>query len=118
MDREKNRIAVASSDGIVVNSHFGRADTFYIYEEKEGQIQYIETRKVEPVCNSGNHDDTKLKENLEKFLDCRCLLVSRIGDGAAALAESYGMDTYEIPGMIEESIKQLLNYEKVKNLFS
>ena len=44
--------------------------------------------------------------------------MSRIGDGAAALAESYGMDTYEIPGMIEESIKQLLNYEKVKNLFS
>ena len=39
------------------------------------------------------------KENLEKFLDCRCLLVSRIGDGAAALAESYGMDTKDAAGM-------------------
>lgn len=117
MDKERNLIAVASSDGIVVNSHFGRATTFYIYEEKEEQIRYVEKRKVEPVCTGGNHDDMKLRENLEKFSDCRYLLVSRIGNGAATMAESLGIDAYEIPGMIEESIQQLLRYEKIKKLF-
>jgi predicted Fe-Mo cluster-binding NifX family protein len=117
MDKSKNLIAVASSDGIVVNSHFGKATTFYIYEEKEEQIRYVETRKVEPVCSRGNHDDIKLRENLEKFSDCKYLLVSRIGMGAATKAESLGIAVYEIPGMIEESIQRLLRYEKIKNLF-
>ena len=31
MDKEEYKIAVASSDGIVVNNHFGRAKDFYIY---------------------------------------------------------------------------------------
>lgn len=29
MDKEEYKIAVASSDGIVVNNHFGRAKDFY-----------------------------------------------------------------------------------------
>ena len=117
MDKKKNLIAVASSDGIVVNNHFGKARTFYIYEEKDDKITYVEKREVEPVCNGGNHDDDRLQENLEKFTDCKYLLVSRIGYGAAAAAQSYGIDTYELPGMIEDSIRQVINYEKVKYLF-
>lgn len=117
MDKKKNLIAVASSDGIVVNNHFGKARTFYIYEEKDDKITYVEKREVEPVCNGGNHDDDRLQENLEKFTDCKYLLVSRIGYGAAAAVQSYGIDTYELPGMIEDSIRQVINYEKVKNLF-
>lgn len=30
MDKESCFVAVASSDGIVVNNHFGRAKSFYI----------------------------------------------------------------------------------------
>lgn len=117
MDKGKNLIAVASSDGIVVNSHFGRAKNFYIYEESDEQVRYIEKREVEPVCDGGNHDDKKIRRTIEKLLDCNYLLVSRIGNGAAALIENQGIDVYEIPGMIEESIQQLLKYEKVKKLF-
>jgi predicted Fe-Mo cluster-binding NifX family protein len=117
MDKSKNLIAAASSDGIVVNSHFGRATTFYIYEEKEEKIRCIEKRIVESACTGGSHDDVKLRENLEKFSDCRYLIVSRIGNGAATMAESLGIDVYEIPGVIEESIQQLLRYEKIKKLF-
>lgn len=118
MDKKNNRIAVASSDGIVVNSHFGRAATFYIYEEKEEQIKCIEKREVEPVCNGGNHSETKLTDTLDRLSDCNYLLVSRIGAGAETLARNYGMNVYEIPGMIEESIRQMINYEKAKALFS
>ena len=32
MDKQKVLVAIASSDGIVVNSHFGKTDKFYIYE--------------------------------------------------------------------------------------
>lgn len=110
-------VAVASSDGIVVNNHFGRAKSFYIYEVNEDEdIRFVEKREASPVCNGGNHSDEKLKENLLIFQDCRYLLVSRIGNGAADMAQSLGIESYEIPGEIENSIRQLIKYAKIEKL--
>lgn len=119
MDKEQFKIAVASSDGIVVNNHFGKAGTFYIYQVNDSENpRFLEIRTVTPVCDGGDHDDAKLKTNLEKISDCRYLLVSRIGRGAAAMAEEFGIEGYEIPGIIGESIEQLIKYIKIKNLFN
>lgn len=118
MDKEEYKIAVASSDGIVVNNHFGRAKDFYIYQiDDEERIYFLEKRSVMPVCKGGNHDNEKLRENLEKLEDCKYLLVSRIGSEAAGMAADLGIESYEIPGIIGESIEQLIKYIKVKKLF-
>lgn len=118
MDKEGYKIAVASSDGIVVNNHFGRAKDFYIYQiDNKEQMRFLEKRSVIPVCEGGNHDDEKLRANLEKLGDCKYLLVSRIGSGAADMAAGFGIESYEIPGIIGESIEQLIKYIKVKKLF-
>ena len=119
MDNKLFRIAVASGDGIVVNQHFGKCSTFFIYQvDEEEKIHFAEKRNVLPVCEGGNHDETRLKDNLETIKDCRYLLVSRIGNTAAVIAESFGIESYEIPGIIEESIEQLIKYIKIKNLFT
>ena len=117
MDKETNRIAVASSDGIVVNSHFGRARKFYIYEQKSDELRLEEVREVEPVCEGGNHDAGKLQENMELLSDCRYLLVSRIGYEAAAVAAQFEIEPYEIPGLIPDAVEQLTKFVKVKELF-
>lgn len=112
------KVAVASSDGIVVNQHFGRADTFYIYVvEETGKYQLYEKRKVTPVCNGGNHKDDELRGNIMKFRDCKYILVSRIGMGAANIVEQFGIIPMELPGMIQESIEKLITYEQIQNLF-
>ena len=54
---DKTLVAVASSDGIVVNNHFGRASKFYIYSFDDSDINFEEIRELTPVCESGNHDD-------------------------------------------------------------
>lgn len=118
MDNEKYLIAVASSDGIVVNSHFGRASKFYVYEVSNGDdVKLVEQREVVPVCEGGNHDNDRLKENLLVFNDCKYMLVSRIGIGAASVAEGLGIKVYENSGVIEESISRLVKYLKVQSLF-
>ncbi len=117
MDKEEYKIAVATSDGIVVNTHFGRAKDFYIYHIDEEQMHFLEKRSVTPVCEGGNHDNEKLKANLEKLWDCKYLLVSRIGSGAADMAKCFGIESYEIPGIIEESVEQLIKYIKIKKIF-
>ena len=63
MDKQKVLVAIASSDGIVVNSHFGKTDKFYIYEVCEDNISFIEIREVEHVCNGGNHDELRFHDS-------------------------------------------------------
>ncbi|SES91017.1 NifB/NifX family molybdenum-iron cluster-binding protein [[Clostridium] polysaccharolyticum] len=121
MDNNKFFVAVASSDGIVVNNHFGRARNFYIYEIEIGnatEIRLVEKRTVEPVCEGGNHDDEKLRKNLMKLADCKYLVVSRIGDGASFAASSMGITPMELPGEIQVSLNQLIKYIQIQNLFS
>lgn len=113
------KIAVASSDGIVVNQHFGHADSFYIYKATDDKAEFTgEIRRAEPVCRTGNHDDGRLNENLRLLSDCNYLLVQKIGAEAAAAAERLGISPYEIPDIIDISINKLLSYEKVQNLFT
>ena len=113
------KIAVASSDGIVVNQHFGHADSFYIYQVTGDDARFTgEVRKVEPVCHMGNHDDGKLSSNMKQLSDCKYLLVQKIGAEAASIAESLGISPYEIPDIIDKAINKLLSYEKVKSLFT
>lgn len=118
MDKKTYKVAVASSDGIVVNQHFGRAKTFYIYEvEGKGQHGLLEIRSVVPVCHGGNHDDKELRNNIHKLKDCKYILVSRIGTVAANLVEQSGIVPMELPGMIEDSIGKLITYEQLQSLF-
>lgn len=114
----KYRIAVASSDGIVVNQHFGRADTFYIFEADDSMnTTLVEKRQLTPVCKRGNHDDNALAKNVELLKDCEYILVSRIGAGAANAVESKGITPMELPGIIPESIEKLVQYIKIQELF-
>ena len=79
----KIRVAVASSDGIVVNSHFGRARDFYIYEVSENEdTVLLEKRELVPICEVGNHDEGRLQDNVKRLSDCDYVAVSRIGMGA------------------------------------
>ena len=108
MDEKDYRIAVASSDGIVVNNHFGRASAFHIYELEDSVLKKVEIRNLSPVCETGNHDEGRLLENVKKLSDCTHLLVSRIGDGAREKAEQYGIRCYEIPEEIPDAIDKMI----------
>lgn len=118
-DTYKYRIAVATSDGIVVNQHFGRAGKFQIYQiRQDNTAEFYEERQVVPICEGGNHDEGKLKESAERLWDCKYVLVSRIGQGAAAFLEKEGIIPMELPGIIEESITRLNTYIEIQSLLS
>ncbi len=117
MAREKFLVAAASSDGIVVNRHFGKADRFFIYEVSDEKTELIEVRQTEPVCENGNHDEERLEATADLLSDCNYLIVSKIGNGAANVVTAKGIEPYEIPGIITESIEQLIKFIKINELF-
>lgn len=117
----KYKIAVASTDGKVVNEHFGKAETFYIVEgdsDNKNQITLLDIRNVSSFCGGGEHNDRKLSQVIEELSDCRYVLVSRIGYRAAVEAEERGLQVFEIPGVVQESVTELLNYMEIQNMIA
>lgn len=115
---EKYRVAVASSDGKVVNQHFGKSEVFYIYQiDNDNKPHLLEKREVTAVCHGGSHDTDMMLQNIQALKDCKYLLVSRIGDAAANMVTAQGITPMELPGFIDESIEKLTIYEQIENLF-
>lgn len=112
------KIAVASSDGRVVNQHFGRADSFLILEVNEDDYSYktLEIRETPPICHGADHNDELLEIRAKELSDCQIVLVSRIGQRALNALNSAGIEAYESPGFIDEEVVRILKFIKVQKL--
>ena len=109
------RVAFASTDGKVVNQHFGRASAFHIVDidEEAADYKYVETREHTPVCVDFDHSEARLVETAKVLVDCRAVFVARIGSGARQVLKSRGIQGLEMPYYIEDIIDALL-HSKVK----
>lgn len=110
------KIAVASSDGKVVDRHFGKADIFHIVEADSKGLQFVEQRSVTPVCIAGSHNVQSLHQTAESLSDCKYLLVSKIGYLAEIVLTEKGIDVFELPGDIRTSINKLFGYIRMQEL--
>lgn len=105
------KAAVASTDGIVVNQHFGKADKFHIFELQNGKFVYLQTRSVTPCCNMGEHEDNAFENAVKILSDCSAVIVSKIGIAAADYLENRGFAVYEAPFRIDAVLEKLADTE-------
>ena len=105
------RIAIASTDGIVVNQHFGHAERFHIIEldAETEKYEYTETREVERVCQGHYHHDSSFDKVIDVLSDVHAVLVAKIGSGASQQLESRGLTVYEAPCPIEPLVEKIIN---------
>ncbi len=113
------KIAVASSDGKVVNQHFGRAETFYIGEVNDNRLfQFLEERRTKAICMGGEHEAGALNTTAESLSDCRYVLVSQIGPGAEYVLNQKGITVFTVRDYIDNAIHKLMEYDnKVKLIY-
>ncbi|MDR0523188.1 MAG: hypothetical protein LBG62_02030 [Candidatus Methanoplasma sp.] len=107
----KARVAVASTDGKAVNQHFGRADSFLIFDVGDGGFAYVERRRVPPFCAGGDHEGRsggEVSALLGALADCRAVVAARIGAGAAGLLDEHGIDSIESRGAIEDVLARII----------
>lgn len=107
------RIAVASSDGKVINQHFGKATRFLILESDGEKIKVLEVRENQPACGSleyGGHEEDAIERSMSLIKDCDAVLCSRIGGGAAGELIRRGIEPVEAPGFIEENVLAYARY--------
>ncbi len=105
------KIAVASTDGKVVNQHFGRADKFYIIDvDDNDEFRFHEIRETMIACQGGFHDEGSLASNIELLSDCKYVLVSQIGPAAEYALSRKGVTAFAIAHYIDEAVKRLIYY--------
>ena len=89
-------IAIASSDGQVVDQHFAKAQNFLIYEITEGEVAFVEDREGTIGLNDGVHSDVRLEEIRNLLNDCRVVFVLKIGDRAVRYLNANGIKSFAV----------------------
>lgn len=104
------RVAVGSSDGKVINQHFGHAKQFLIFDiDENGNIEFIEIRDNIPLCCGGNHTSNGIKNTLDILKDVQIVVVSQIGPGASQSLLSNGIEPFVMPIFINEALEKIGN---------
>lgn len=79
-EAKKVRLAVSSTNGNIIDQHFGHSKEFYIYEYKDEKVEFIESRKVDKYCNGPECDgENKIEKIINTLSDCQMVLSLRIG---------------------------------------
>lgn len=110
------RVALASTNGLLLNEHFGAAKFFYIYDiySNRGEIvnnyNFVEVRDAVAACQQSlGHSTTRFDKIIELLSDCDALFVQRIGDGAAAYLIPKNVRVFEADGRIEDILNKIIS---------
>lgn len=112
ISKESITIAVASSNGKMVDKHFGHASLFRIYKYIDGTVEFLENREVKRFCSGPeNCEDSEnaLNEVLNAVKECNIILSLRIGYHPQRVLESQGKTVIQAYGLIDEEIRKSIS---------
>jgi predicted Fe-Mo cluster-binding NifX family protein len=110
------KVAISSTDGKVVNQHFGHTEKFLIIRvDEKKQYRFLEDRSVEAPCSAGGHDESALEKAVLAVADCRYVLCAQIGGGAEHVLEIQGIRAIAVRDFIENAMQKIIAYDEKQN---
>lgn len=111
------KVAFATTDGIRVDEHFGRAGMFAIYDLTPDGYRFVEMRKfahgVDAAITSTKdlervHEDA-VQSKVDRLADCKLIFLTEIGGPSAARLVKKGIMPMKVKDVlpIESALKQL-----------
>jgi len=105
-------VAVATNEGLLVNSHLGEARSLYIFEQSPKGYKLVEERLT---SDQGKGDERWL--NLARLLkDCRAILVSGVGENPKAMLKGCGINVIEMTGLIDEGLEGVYQNRVIRSI--
>jgi nitrogenase cofactor biosynthesis protein NifB len=106
--KKPRRFAVATRTGAIVDTHFGHANEFYIYESDETKAWLVETRKVSKYCNGPQCDgkEDRWESVIHAVSDCEAVLALGIGPTPEKQLKENGIDTITTYERVETAVLQ------------
>lgn len=103
------RFAVASKSGMIVDTHFGHAKEFYIYDYADGQVRFIGRRSVEQYCK-GVEECGEKEDHIQKIITalygCNGVIAMRIGAEPKEKLNQKGIMAVNTYDVIEDAVRK------------
>ncbi|MDR0514337.1 MAG: hypothetical protein LBG81_04135 [Coriobacteriaceae bacterium] len=119
------RIAVATRSGTAIDTHFGHAIAFSIFDTDGADIVARGQRPTFPFCAShgdgehgdDGHDDgiSAGQDVLTALSDCHAVLCSRIGEGARNALAQRGITAYDSSWGNDPRIREACTFGSVED---
>ena len=107
---KRDKIAVASREGILVNLHLGEAREFYVFDFQDGEVVLVENRQA-PPAGSGTNRWLELCNTLS---DCSTVLVSSAGPKPCGILLKNGLKVRVMEGLISEAVEAIRTGREIK----
>ena len=106
------KIAVATSDGHTVDTHFGHALDFTIIEvADDGSFSEVERRNAFAACDGGCSDDS-MERAAANLADCEFALAAKIGPHAINALAHHGVTALDCVIAIDEAVAKIHAYRQ------
>ncbi len=102
-DATRPNVAVASSDGVRVDEHLGRAQRFLIYGPRDGLVCLLDARPG-PLPGGG---DERWETLAQALSDCKLVLVEQAGQNPERILARRGLRLVRLSGEIESIVDAL-----------
>jgi MoaA/NifB/PqqE/SkfB family radical SAM enzyme len=108
--RAPMRVAVASRSGMMVDTHFGHAKDFLVYEVDEHSLRFVERRNTETFCKGNDYcaddeQENRLDKTIATISDCKAVVCLRIGHAPQAKLKAQGIVVLTNCDSIEEAVR-------------
>lgn len=98
------KIAVASTDGNVIDLHFGDATQFLIFKIEDGEGKFDEIRQKTPIPVI-QHEE-RWVASIDLIGDCKAVLCSKIGEEPTIELRKLGIKPIQLDCDVKEAVKE------------
>ncbi|MDR3209488.1 MAG: hypothetical protein LBT36_02530 [Oscillospiraceae bacterium] len=103
---------MATTDGVHVDEHFGRARTMTVFTtDADGAILTRETRAGMAECACEGHGAAEVGAFLATLEDCPYVLVKKIGPEMHRALAARGATVFELTGGVAEAAVKIAAYD-------
>lgn len=98
------KIAVASTDGKLVDLHFGDANRFLIYKIEDGEGKFHEIREKTPMPLN-NHQERWIA-SVDLINDCKAVISSKIGNKPMIELRKLGIKPIQLDCKVKDAVNE------------
>jgi nitrogen fixation protein NifX len=105
-------IAVTSSDVKLVDTHFGKAERFLVYEVGTGEPALLYEVQAPPYCGGTGPGHSLMADKLAAIAaglgECRVVVTAMIGESPKEEMERLGVEIISISGPVGDVLKEVV----------
>ena len=106
---KKKRLAIATTDGKVINRHFGNSESFLILDLfDDGRCDLVCLREFDEDDKDICDNTQKIEKRIDMLIDCDVIIANRVGLCAISQLKDKEKIVLEKQGYIKEALKEVL----------